>query len=118
MEEIRIICTPFIVTAIVATLVMLYYDLSWKKKNPWWRQNDGEMRLSAAEKAYRQEERRKLNNALMCWFAVLFIIIGLMLLTLSAYARGGFAQIGAYWFYLVPVAGMVVLAVSGMKRRK
>ncbi len=118
MEEIRIICMPFILTAIVATLVMLYYDLSWKKKNPWWRQNDGEMRLSAAEKTYRQEERRKLNNASMYWFATLFIIIGLMILTLSAQVRGGITQIGTYWFYLVPMACAVVYAINGIKRRK
>ena len=118
MEEIRIICMPFILTAIVATLVMLYYDLSWKKKNQWWRQNDREMRLSAAEQAYRQEERRKLNNALMYWFATLFVVIGLMIVTLSARINGGWADVGSYWFYLIPIVGAILLALGGMRRRK
>ncbi len=118
MTEIRIICTPFILTAIVLTAVMLYYDLNWKKKNPWWQQDDDKMHLSSAEKAYRQEEHRKHNNAVMYWFASLSIIIGLMVMMLSAHAYGGFANVGAYWFYLIPFVGVVLLAKSGIRRRK
>lgn len=117
MEEIRIITTPFILTAIVLTVAMLYYDLKWKKKNPWWQQDDDKMRLSPAEKAYRQEERRKQNNALMGWFAALFVILGLMIIFVSARAYG-FANVGEYWFYLIPFVGAVLLAKSGMRRRK
>ena len=118
MEEIRIITTLFIITAIVFTVAMLYYDLKWKKKNPWWRQNDGEMRLSPAERVYRQNERRKQNNALMCWFSVLFVIFGLMIVCISARVYGGFANVGSYWFYLLPFIGALVLALSSIKRQK
>jgi ABC-type Fe3+ transport system permease subunit len=118
MEEVRIITMPFIITAIVLTFAMLYYDLKWKKKNPWWRQNDNEVRISSAERAYRQEERRKLNNTLMSWFAALFVIFGLMIIFVSARAYGGFSNIGSYWFYLIPFIGAVMFALSFIKRQK
>ncbi len=118
MEEIRIICTPFLLAAIVFTLAMLYYDLQFKKKNPWWSQNDDKMHLTQAEKVYRHEERRKHNNALMSWVAVLFMILGLMLLILIAHTQGGFPKVGNYWFYLVPFVGGVLLAYSGIKHWK
>lgn len=118
MDEIKIICTPFLLAAIVFCLAMMYYDQNWKKKNPWWQQNDRKMRLSPAETVYRQNERRKLNNALMCWFAVLFMIIGLMIVVLSARIRGNFLNIGSDWFYLVPLVGAIMLAISGIHRRK
>ena len=118
MEEVRIICTPFIITAIVFTVFMLYHDLKWKKKNPWWRQDDDKMRLSPAEKAYRQTERRKQNNALMIWFLVLFTTIGVMIIVLSAHVYGGITHIGEYWFYLIPFVGAILLTMSGMRINK
>lgn len=118
MEEFRIIFYSFISAAIFLTLAMLWYDLKWKKKNPWWRQNDCEMRLSPAEQNYRQNERQKLHNAVMSWFIMLFAILGTMILVLSAIANGGFSGIGSYWFYLVPFIGAVFLGICGIQRRK
>ncbi|MBR1825883.1 MAG: hypothetical protein IJ770_04780 [Alphaproteobacteria bacterium] len=118
MEEVRIICTPFLIAAIVFTLAMLYYEMQFKKKNPWWSQDDCRMRLSPAERAYRQNERRKHNNALMCWFAVLFVVLGLMIVVLLSHINGGFPNIGHYWLYLVPFVGAVVFACSCIQRRK
>lgn len=117
MEEVRIICTPFLLAAIVSTLAMFYYEQHWKNKNPWWRQIDRETRLSPAEMAYRRDERRKHNNAIMSWFAVLFIIIGLMIFVLSTHFNDGFRLVSNSWFYLVPVVGMVILALSGIRRK-
>lgn len=118
MEEFRIIFYSFISAAIFLTLAMLWYDLKWKKKNPWWRQNDCKMRLSPAEQNYRQSERQKLNNALMMWFVMLFVILGTMVLVLSANVGGGLTRIDSYWFYLVPFIGAVLLALSSIQRRK
>ena len=117
MEELKMICTPFIVVAIAFTVAMLCYDLRWKRKNPWWRQDDYKMRLSPAERSYRMNERRRLNNMLMCWFAMLFMIFGAMVAGISAYGGGGFAGVGKYWFYLIPFIGGVFLALSGLHRR-
>ena len=117
MEDFRIIIYSFLGAAIFLTLTM-WYDLNWKKKNPWWRQNDREMRLSPAEQSYRQNERQKLHNAVMSWFIMLFAILGTMILVLSAIANGGFSGIGSYWFYLVPFIGAVFLGISGIQRRK
>ena len=117
MEEIRIICTPFLLAAIVSTLVMIYYELRWKNKNPWWQQNDREIHLSPAEQAYRQNERRKHHNVLMLWFAVTFLIIGLMLFTLSAGVNDDFRFFSSSWFYLVPIIGMIALALSNIKHK-
>lgn len=118
MEEFKIILYSFISAAIFLTLAMLWYDLNWKKKNPWWRQNDREMPLSPAEQSYRQNERQKIHNILMSWFVLLFVILGTMVLVLSAYMNGGFSRIGGYWFYAVPFIGAVLLAISGIQRRK
>lgn len=76
------------------------------------------MSLSPVERNYRQKERRCLNNALMCWFAVFFMIIGLMVIVLSARITGDFANIGSFWLYTLPIVGVVMLAVSGISRRK
>ena len=118
MEEFRIIFYSFISAAIFLTLAMLWYDLNWKKRNSWWRQNDREMRLSPAELNYRQRERQRLNNVLMMWFAMLFVILGTMVLVLSANVNGGVTHVGSYWFYLIPIFGGVLLALGGIQRRK
>ena len=117
MEDVRIICTPFLLAAIVFTLAMFYYEQHWKNKNPWWRQIDREMRLSQAERAYRQNERRKHNNALMSWFAVLFMIIGLMIFVLTAQEDDGFSSVNNSWLYFIPVIGIIILALSGIRRK-
>jgi len=118
MENLRIVCTPFLLTAIVFTLAMFYYDQSWKRKNPWWRQNDCKMRISPAKQNYRSRERQKLNNALMSWFAVLFFIIGLMVFVLTSHTEDASADSGGDWFYLLPIIGAIMLAISGIKWRK
>ncbi len=117
MNELQIICMPFLLALLILTMAMMYYQWYWKKTNPWWRQDDRKMSLSPVERNYRQKERRCLNNALMCWFAVFFIIIGLMVIVLSARISGGFAGVGKYWFYLIPFIGGVFLALSGLHRR-
>lgn len=118
MEELKIILFSFLSAAILLTLMTLWYDLNWKKKNPWWRQNDCNVRLSPAEQSYRRNERQKLHNAVMSWFILLFMILGTMVLALSAHINGGFTQIGSRWFYLVPFIGAMLLAISGLQRRK
>lgn len=114
----KIIIYSFLGAAILLTLNMLWYDLNWKKKNPWWRQNDWKLRLSPAEQAYRQSERQKLHNIVMGWFILLFVILGTMVLVLSAIANGGFSGIGSYWFYLVPFIGAIFFGIIGIQRRK
>lgn len=118
MEDFRIIFLSFMVVAILLTLAMLKYDLNWKKRNSWWRQDDEEMRLSPAEQAYRRNERQKLNNALMMWFASLFMVLGTMFVTLFAYTNGGMSGIGRGWFYAVPFICAVLFAFSSIQRRK
>lgn len=117
MEEVRIICLPFLLAAIAFTFAMLFYEQRWKNKNPWWQQDDRKIRLSPAEQAYRQNERRKHNNALMSWFAVLFMIIGSMIFALSAHIDSGFRLNNSHWLYLLPIVGMIALALSCIKRK-
>ncbi len=114
----KIIIYSFISAAIFLTLLTLRYDLNWKKKNPWWRQNDWKLRLSSAEQAYRQSERQKLHNIVMGWLIMLFVILGTMILSLSVTANGGFSGIGSYWFYLVPFICAIFLGIIGIQRRK
>ena len=117
MEDVRIICTPFLLAAIVFTLSMLYNEQYWKRKNPWWSQDDRQMRLSPQEQAFRQNERHKHNNAIMAYFAVLFMIIGLMIFALSAHRYGKLMNLDEYWILLIPIVGALFLAISGIKRK-
>lgn len=118
MENIRIICCFFLGIAFVLTLLTLYYDLSWKKQNPWWRQNDCKMHLSPLEQEYRQRERQKMNNVLMLYFTALFMIFGLMVFTLFSHQNGSFPYVGCNLFYLIPFVGAIFLALSGIQYRK
>ena len=109
---------PFLIAAFVFTLAMFYYEWQWKKKNPWWNQTDSKMRLSPVERAYRQDERRKHDNAVMCWVVVILMVIGLMIVTLMSRVNGNFLRISHYWFCIVPIFCAIMLAFSGFQHRK
>ena len=118
MEEVKIICTPFLIAATVFTFAMLYYELNWRRKNPWWQQDDSKMRLSPKELCYRQNERRRHHNTLMYCFAFLFLDLGLMTMALLKGLNGSLTDIGYRWFYLLPFIGAILLIASGLERKK
>lgn len=116
MEQVRLISTPFLLTAIFFCLYGLWYIKHWRKKNPWHNQNDDEMRLSAQERAYRQNERRKYNNVPFIVFGGLFACLIPMMLLLQKEANGDWNLEGR-WLYLLPFIGAMLLTVLGIKRK-
>ncbi len=116
MEEVRAICFPFLATAIFFCLYGIWYIRRWRARNPWYKQNDDEMRLSPQERAYRQDERRKYNNVPLVVFGALFACLLPMILLLQKEANGGWNP-ATDWVYAVPLLGALFLAASGIKRK-
>ena len=116
MEQIRLICTPFLIIAMMFCLYGIWYTRRWQRKNPWYRQNDDEMRLSPQERAYRQNERRKYNNIPLIVFGALFTCLMPMMLLLQKEANGGCNSV-IDWIYLLPFLGALFLAMSGIRRK-
>ena len=116
MEQVRLICTPFLMIAILFCLYGLLYTRRWQRKNPWYTQNDAEMRLSPQERAYRQNERRKYNNVPLIVFGALFACLIPMVLLLQKAANDGWHP-ATDWFYLIPLLAALFLAVSGIRRK-
>ncbi|MBR1600324.1 MAG: hypothetical protein IJ677_01960 [Alphaproteobacteria bacterium] len=87
----------------------IWYIKRWRRKNPWYKQNDDEMRLSVQERMYRQNERRKYSNApFMVLGAVIACMIPMMLM-LQKSVNGG-------WHYAIPLLGALLLAALCVKR--
>jgi len=116
MDGIRTICYPFLLTAIFFCMYGIYYIKHWQRKNPWYKQNDDEMRLSPQERAYRQNERRKYNNIPFVVFGALFVCLLMMVLLLQKEANGGW-NLAVDWIYAIPFVGAIFLALSGIKRK-
>ena len=115
MEQVRLISTPFLMTAIVFCLYGLWYIKHWRKKNPWYNQNDDEMRLSPQERAYRQNERRKYNNMPCMVICCVFTCLIPMMLLLQKEVNGGWNPTMAWM--LMPLIGGLFLAAWGIKRK-
>jgi hypothetical protein len=116
MEEVRAICMPFVLTAIFFCLYGLWYSRRWQRKNLWHNQDDSQMRLSPQERAYRQNERRKMNNVFYAVMGCVMACMMLMLAALQISISGGF-KLDGRWFYLLPFLGVLFLISSGIKRK-
>ena len=116
MEEVRTICTPFLVAAMFFCLYGILYIKRWQRRNPWYNQNDDEMRLSPQERMYRQNERRKYNNVPFVVFGAVFTCLLPMMIMLQVAANGDW-NLGNRWLYLIPFIGILLLTASGIMRK-
>ena len=116
MEEVRLISTPFLVTAILFCFYGIWYIKHWQRKNPWYNQNDDETRLSPQEREYRQNERRKYNNIPFMVIGAVFACLIPMMVLLQKEANGGW-NLGGRWLYLLPFIGAMLLTALGIKRK-
>ena len=116
MEEVRTICTPFLVVAMFFCLYGILYIKRWQRRNPWYKQNDDEMRLSPQERIYRQNERRKYNNVPFIVLGSVFACLLPMMIMLHMKMWGDWDVIPSL-FYFLPFIGMILLAASGIKRK-
>lgn len=115
MEEVRRICMPLMIAAMFFCLYGIWYIKRWQRKNPWFKQDDDNVRLSPQERAYRQNERRKYSNVPFMVFGAVFACILLMVLLLQK-------EIGGSWYsttdwIVIPFLGTLFLVASGIKRK-
>ncbi|MBQ8481270.1 MAG: hypothetical protein IJ532_01895 [Alphaproteobacteria bacterium] len=116
MGELRTGCTSFLAFAFLLCLYGIWYIKYWQRKNPWYKQNDDEMRLSPQERAYRRNERRKYDNLPLLIFGG--IIAGMMpMVVLVQREVNGSWNMVTDWVYLIPFIGAMLLAFAEIKRK-
>lgn len=116
MEELRTVCTLSVAAAFLLCLYGVLYIKRWQRKNPWYKQNDDEMRLSPQERAYRQNERRKYYNLPLLVFGGVLASMVPMVVLIQREANGSWNMI-TDWVYLIPFVGAVLLAFADIKRK-
>ena len=114
--EIKVLCSPFLITAIFFCVYGLWYSIYWQKKNPWYKQNDEAVNLSPPEREYRYSERRKMNTMFYVITGGIMVCLMLMCVTLFV-ATTEIWKLYNRWLYLIPFIGILLLIISGSKRK-
>lgn len=115
MEKVINIMLPFVVAILVCCSTCLAYVMWWHKKNPWYKDYIP-TRLSAKQRAYRDNEQAKLSNVfLSCLIIVVFLAL-LSLISLK-FAIAGELELDGDWMMVVPFIGVTIVVGVAVARK-